>query len=337
MITCLKTASVADSLESRLMKFWTCEGLGVEKDCVDAVDAQIDKSIVFKDGKYYIDLPKREDESLAGDNFQNASNRFRSLEKRFEKHPDFERVYTAALNEKISLGVIEKVNSDDAGPVGMTYFMPHSAVIREDKVTTKVRIVFDASCQDKGVSLNDTLHKGIPRYTDLWNVLQKIRVHKWVLFSDIEKAFYQVYLKQHDKDLLRLIWRDEQSRHQVYRFTRVCFGLVPSMTLLGNVVKHHLQKYRKERPELVQHIEGSLYVDDLSLGAASEKELWDMKSNVQQIFQQGGFNLRKWVSNSAILNDKIKSTENKISGLDDSSIAETLLGQGDAQGAKIGG
>ena len=60
-----------------------------------------------------------------------------------------------------------------------------------------------------------------------------------------------------------------------------------------------------------------------------------MKSNAQQIFQQGGFNLRKWVSNSALINDKIKSTEEKISEIDDSSIAETLLGQGDAQGAKI--
>ena len=47
----------------------------MEKDCIDTVDAQIDESIVFKDGKYFIDLPKREDESLAGDNFQNASNR----------------------------------------------------------------------------------------------------------------------------------------------------------------------------------------------------------------------------------------------------------------------
>ena len=91
-ITCLKAASVSDSLESKLLKFWTCEGLGVEKDCVDVIDSQIDDSIVFKDGKYYIDLPKREDASLAGDNFQNASNRLRSLEKRFQRQPDFEKV-----------------------------------------------------------------------------------------------------------------------------------------------------------------------------------------------------------------------------------------------------
>ena len=96
------------------------------------------------------------------------------------------------------------------------------------------------------------------------------------------------------------------------------------MTLLGNVVRHHLQKFRKVLPQLVQHIEGSLYVDDLSLGASSEKELWDMKQNAQQIFQQGGFNLRKWVSNSARINDKVKSSGDKIStDIDDSSLAET--------------
>ena len=222
---------MSDSLESKLLKFWTCEGLGVEQDCVDVIDSLIDDSIVFKDGKYYIDLPKREDASLAGDNFQNASNRFRSLERRFQRQPDFEKVYSASLGEKISLGVIEKSSSDDAGHKGMTYYMPHSAVIREDKVTTKVRIVFDAYCQDHGVSLNDTLQKGIPRYTELFTVLQKIRVHKWVVLSDIEKAFYQVHLKDDDKDLLRLLWRDEQGERQVFRFTRVCFGLVTSMTL----------------------------------------------------------------------------------------------------------
>ena len=45
LMTCLKTAAVSNSLESKLMKFWTCEGLGVERDSVDVVDAQIDESI----------------------------------------------------------------------------------------------------------------------------------------------------------------------------------------------------------------------------------------------------------------------------------------------------
>ena len=169
--TCLHAASSSDNLEAKLSKFWSMEGLGVER---DSVDSQIDKSIVFSEGKYYVDLPKREDVALVGDNLQNATNRFRSLEKRFKKHPEFEKVYSAALEEKISSGVVEAVSSDDAGREGMTYFMPHSAVIKEDRITTKCRIVFDASYQDRGVSLNDTLHKGIPRFTELFAILQKI-------------------------------------------------------------------------------------------------------------------------------------------------------------------
>ena len=66
------------------------------------------------------------------------------------------------------------------------------------------------------MSLNDTLHKGIPRFTELFAILQKIRVHQYVLFSDIEKAFYQVHLKDDDKDLLRLLWRNQQGEQQVY-------------------------------------------------------------------------------------------------------------------------
>ena len=43
------------------------------------------------------------------------------------------------------------------------------------------------------MSLNDTLEKGVPRHTDLY-----------VLFGDLEKAFYQVFLKDEDKDLFEV-------------------------------------------------------------------------------------------------------------------------------------
>ena len=53
MMTCLKAAAVSSTLESKLMKFWTCEGLGVERDSIDVVDAQIDESISFERGKLH--------------------------------------------------------------------------------------------------------------------------------------------------------------------------------------------------------------------------------------------------------------------------------------------
>ena len=56
------------------------------------MDTRIDQSIVLSEGKYFVSLPKRDDEVLLGSNFQNAKNRLLSLEKRFKKNPDLKEV-----------------------------------------------------------------------------------------------------------------------------------------------------------------------------------------------------------------------------------------------------
>lgn len=52
----------------------------------------------------------------------------------------------------------EQIQPSDGHPV---FYLPHHAVIREDKQTTKTRVVFDASARDSnGVSLNSCLEVG---------------------------------------------------------------------------------------------------------------------------------------------------------------------------------
>ena len=52
------------------------------------------------------------------------------------------------------------------GKLGEPHYIPHYLAIRDDKTTTKIRIVFDESARDNGPSLNDCLYKG-PHLTPL--------------------------------------------------------------------------------------------------------------------------------------------------------------------------
>ena len=74
------------------------------------------------------------------------------------------------------------------GKLGETHYIPHYLAIRDDKTTTKIRIVFDESARDNGPSLNDCLYKG-PHLTPLrYDIILRLRLHVVALTSDIEKA-----------------------------------------------------------------------------------------------------------------------------------------------------
>ena len=104
-------------------------------------------------------------------------------------------------------GIIERVPSSELDSK-WCHFLPHHGVIREDKDTTKLRIVFDGSVKSNfGLhSLNDCLKRG-PNLTPLiFNVLLKFRTHKIGITSDVEKAFHQIIINPEDRDMLRMLW-----------------------------------------------------------------------------------------------------------------------------------
>ena len=65
--------------------------------------------------------------------------------------------------------MIEKTNEINK------WFLPHFSVIKEERTTTKTRIVFDAASKDRGKSLNDASRAGPKLQKDLLNVLIRFR------------------------------------------------------------------------------------------------------------------------------------------------------------------
>ena len=142
---------------------------------------------------------------------------------------DLLREYHAIMMDQLEEGVLERVSSEMGGRVGKTYHMPHQLVVRKDKETTKVRVVYDCSSKMHGnPSLNDCLRVPDAFYTDLFAVVIRFRSHRVGVVADIEKAFLRIRMREEDRDAHRLIWvKDpfaDQLEFEVLRFTRVTFG-----------------------------------------------------------------------------------------------------------------
>jgi len=93
-----------------------------------------------------------------------------------------------------------------------TYYLPHHAVILQDKSTTKLCIVYDASAREEGCSLNDCLFSG-PKFNQTFlDIILRFQWYWVTLGVDVEKAFLMVSVTDSDKDILCFLWVDDVNK-----------------------------------------------------------------------------------------------------------------------------
>ena len=78
-------------------------------------------------------------------------------------------------------------------------------------------------------------------------------------------------------------------------------------------MKYHIERHKNEDPEFVNQFPRSIYVDDLSSGAADSDAAYELYLKSKLRLAEGGFNLRKFVSNSSELTERIQHNEASIS------------------------
>ena len=138
-------------------------------------------------------------------------------------------------------------------------------------------------------------------------------MHRVSLTGEIEKAFLMISVAPCDRDVPRFLWIDDVLKStltiQTYRFTRVVFGVSSSLFLLTAAIKHHLEKFNQTCPQFVKLFLQSVYVDDVSFGADDDDAAYELYTKSKSILREGGFNLRKFVTNSTTLQPRIDETE----------------------------
>ncbi|XP_054719215.1 uncharacterized protein LOC129228558 [Uloborus diversus] len=290
----------------------------------DQICEETYKSTVIRSssGRYSVNLPFKSNPSF-GDTRSQALKRFECLEKKLNKNESFKNQYVSFMKEYLELNHMEKIPSDSL-TFENCFYLPHHGVFEENSISTKLRVVFDASAKSSlGNSLNDELLIGPKLQTDLFSHLIKFRTHKIAFSADIEKMFRQINMSEEHSDYQRILWRFSPDEPiEDYRLKTFTYGTASASFLAIRTLKQLAHDEKLNYPLASEITLNDFYVDDLLTGANSKNEASAIISEINNLMQSGGFTLRKWSSNyPEILNDlpdNVKSNSHSVMIHDDS-------------------
>uniref|UniRef100_A0A7I4YWZ2 DUF1758 domain-containing protein n=1 Tax=Haemonchus contortus TaxID=6289 RepID=A0A7I4YWZ2_HAECO len=292
---------------------------GPEKEEKEMVNAKVmenfNNSIEKRKEGYFVGLPFKEKHDFLPDNKVLALKRLEGILRSYKDQPEVIQQYHEVFQDQLRKHILEEVDETKDACNKRKHYLPHQPIVTPHKDTTKFRIVFDASAHYKDrPSLNDIVHQGPTILPKIYGILLRFRVGKYVLLSDVEKAFLQVHLHEDDRDVTRCLWPKDiskplsQDNLVVYRFTRVTFGINASPFLLSGTILYHINHF-VENQTLAEEIAANLYVDNLFVTADSVDEANAKYKALKDLFKDININLRAFVANDPDIMENIAEVD----------------------------
>lgn len=248
------------------------------------------------DGRYVVALPKDENVvTRLGESRVIAIRRLLATERRLSRDADLRKQYHSFMEEYLQLGHMRKIQDTSV----RRCYLPHHPVVKEASTTTKVRVVFDASCKTStGISLNDALFAGPIVQEDLREIILRCRIRQIMLVSDAEKMFRQIVVCPEDCRLPSIVWRFSHVHPiDTYELSTVTYGTKSAPLLATRVLKQLADDEGKRFPLAAKAVNEDVYMDDVITGADTVESVMRLRSELDQMLTSGGFRLRKWASN----------------------------------------
>ncbi|XP_055714777.1 uncharacterized protein LOC129808897 [Phlebotomus papatasi] len=314
----LTVSAIEDSakLDESIKRFWELEDL--PKDSTPTIDEHVEAERHFvnthkraPDGRFIVRLPFKKDPSTLGYSRQRAMQQFMALERKFDKNPLLQSMYSDVIHDYLKRGWLEPVPVHSLRDP--SYYMPHHGVMKEASTTTKLRIVNNGSAKtSSGLSLNDILMTGPTVQPDLASILLRFRQHPYALTADISKMYLQLMLDPAEANFQRILWRDSRdSRIAEFRITRVCFGLASSPFLATRALNQLAMEHEASHPLASDTLRTAFYVDDCVISVETKEQALETQLQLVEVLEKGGFSLAKWASNDPELIPEESSTDSE--------------------------
>ena len=102
-----------------------------------------ENDLKFTGEKYSVKLPFKSMTELVPYNFITSKKRLSSLKHELDCNQKLKEQHNSILQDYEKEGIIEKVN--EVCEPGTLHYLPHRAVVKENRNTSKVRIAFNGS------------------------------------------------------------------------------------------------------------------------------------------------------------------------------------------------
>lgn len=281
-----------EQLEDKVTSFWTLEDVP----SFSQLDVELD---AFSDNITYDSTTRRYTVGLLWKGPERPTpNRGHCL-KLFDSHKaraqrnGYWDKFVDVINEYCAFGAIEV---DPEADLDSGYFLPCHGVYREGHETHPVRAVMNASSKrHDSLSLNDCLQTGVNLLPHVSSVITNFRAKLHPVTGDIQKAFFNISVREQDRQYLRLIWETPK------RMSRVPFGVNCSPYLLQATIHHHLRNQLASGDltlQLYSTLLDSLYMDDVISSFDTAAELENFMSTSIAVFDLASMTLHKWKTQS---------------------------------------
>lgn len=269
--------TVSNSMEIDTNEFKVHKLTPEEKLCNSLYEQTFERG---SDGRFIVELPFKKDPECLSDNLNNAVKRFHNLEQRFHSQPQIHKQYVDFMREYEQLEHMEEIKPNESVN-NCKYYVPHHPVFKES-TTTHIRVVFDATTSPPdGISLNSILLKGPVIQSDLFSIMLRFRMHKYVLTADIAKMYRQILIKRHHVEFQRIVWRESPNQElKHYRLLTLTYGTTPASFIATRCLVQLAEENKAEFPTASMVIERDFYMDDLMAGADDFESLKNIQLQV---------------------------------------------------------
>lgn len=144
-------------------------------------------------------------------------------------------------------------------------------------------------------------------------ILCRWRTYKFVINADIARMYRQIQMNNDDAEYQRIVWREGESEPiRDYKLTTVTFGTTSAPYWVIKTVQRNANDEKDKFPKAAIAAKMEFHVDDFYSGADTQEEAIELRTQITDMFNTGGFQIRKWISNDETILQGIPEEEREI-------------------------